>query len=319
MSNDIAVAQGVLRLEARALEALALAIDSKFQAAVELMLHCRGRVIVTGIGKSGHVARKIVATLASTGTPAHFVHPAEAAHGDMGMIARGDVVLMLSNSGKAPELREVIHHVKRFDVPLIAMTSNAASPLAEAANVLLLMPPQPEAGSLALAPTTSTTMQMAFGDALAVALMERRGLQPDDFKQLHPGGSLGAQLTHVREIMHKEAELPLIGSAASLEAVIAAMSAKRFGCVGVCNEDGQLLGIITDGDLRRHMQPDVFSKNAGALMTDQPLCCVPTTLAVAALAMMTEGTRKITQMFVLEAGKPVGLVHLHDLLRLGVK
>lgn len=315
---DLDVAREVLAHEAQALIALSKALNGEFSRAIDTLIGAKGRVIVTGVGKSGHVARKIAATMASTGTPSHYVHPNEASHGDLGMIMRGDAVLMLSNSGKVPELREVIYHCKRFDISLIAMTSNAASPLAEAADVVLLMPQQKEAGALGLAPTTSTTMQMALGDALAVALIERRGFKADDFKVLHPGGALGAQLMRVDEIMHKGKDIPLVKSGTRMDVAVKVLSEKSFGCVGVVDKAGKLLGIVTDGDIRRHIGSKIASMKVDAVMTKSPIVIEARHLAAEALALMTE-KRKITQLFVVKAGKPVGLVHMHDLLRLGVK
>ncbi len=315
-SKDLAVAEGVLRLEAQALGALADSLNGDFLKALDVLFKCKGRVIITGMGKSGHVARKIAATFASTGTPAHFVHPGEASHGDLGMIAEDDVVLALSNSGKAPELRDLIIYTRRFGIKLIAMTSNAGSPLGQEADVVLLLPKQPEAGSLALAPTTSTTMQMALGDALAVTLMERRGFKPENFHKFHPGGQLGKQLIKVRELMHRD--LPLIADTAVMSEALLEMTAKGFGCVGVCDKTGALCGIITDGDLRRHMTPTLPQERVLAIMTAAPRTISSDALAAEALALMTMKKPKITNLFVVDTGKPVGIIHMHDLLRAGV-
>lgn len=309
-------ARRVLTQEAQALQQLAALLDKSFGKAVEAIYKTDGRVIVTGMGKSGHVARKIAATLASTGTPAYFVHPGEASHGDLGMVTNKDVVLALSNSGKATELRDIIIYTHRFDIPLIAMTANANSPLGQEADILLLLPKLPEAGSLALAPTTSTTMQMALGDALAVALMERRNFKPENFHQFHPGGQLGKQLVRVKELMHRE--LPLIADTAMMSLALLEMTAKGFGCVGVTGKQGELRGIVTDGDLRRHMSPKLTSLKVSEIMTADPRTIAPDALAAEALAIMTLKKPKITNLFVVEAGKPVGIIHMHDLLRAGV-
>ncbi len=316
---DIERAQLVLRTEAEALGALADGLDGSFVRAVDTFLGITGRVIVTGMGKSGHVGRKIAATLASTGTPAFFVHPGEASHGDLGMIERRDAVLALSNSGKARELSDLIAYTRRFAIPLVAVTANAQSPLAEAADILLQLPARPEAGSLGLAPTTSTTMQMALGDALAVVLFERRGFTPEDFKVFHPGGSLGQQLARVRDLMHTGDELPLMPSGRTMAEALVAMSAKGFGCVGVTDPaTGALLGIITDGDLRRHMAPDLTGRAVETVMTPSPRTIHPTALAAACLALMNLRTPRITNLFVVEDDRPVGLIHVHDLLRAGI-
>jgi arabinose-5-phosphate isomerase len=316
--KDIAVGQEVLRLEAAALEVLAGSLDGGFAETIKTLLKVKGRVIVTGMGKSGHVARKIAATLASTGTPALFVHPGEASHGDLGMIEARDAVLALSYSGKAPELRDLVAYTRRFEIPLIAMTGNAKSHLAEAADIVLLLPKQPEAGTLALAPTTSTTMQMALGDALAVALFERRGFTPEDFRVFHPGGSLGKQLVRVRDLMHEGRELPLVPLGMKMAEALLEMSAKGFGCLGIVGGAGNLEGIITDGDLRRHMSPTLMDKQVEEVMTHHPRTIRPAALAAECLAVMTLHKPKVTNIFVVEDEKPVGLVHVHDLLKAGV-
>jgi len=316
---DLQVAEGVLRLESRALSTLADSLDENFSKAVALLIATKGRVIITGMGKSGHVGRKIAATLASTGTPSFFVHPGEASHGDLGMIMKGDTVIMLSNSGKAAELREVIYYTRRFEIPVIAITSERQSPLGEGADVVLLLPWQPEAGSLGLAPTTSTTMQMALGDALAVALFERRGFCADDFKNFHPGGKLGSALMRVSEIMHKEDQIPLVSEDAKMDTALLQMSSKSLGCVGVLDNNCRLTGIITDGDLRRHMGPQLLSQSVKDVMTKAPHTISPRALVAEAIAQMTEGEKKITQLFVVENGHPVGVLHIHDALRAGVK
>ncbi|OYX00365.1 MAG: KpsF/GutQ family sugar-phosphate isomerase, partial [Caulobacter vibrioides] len=274
-----------------------------------------GRVVCTGMGKSGHVARKIAATLASTGTQAMFVHPAEASHGDLGMIGPDDVVLALSKSGAGRELADTLAYAKRFSIPLIAMTAVAESPLGQAGDIVLLLPDAPEATAEVNAPTTSTTLQIALGDAIAVALLERRGFTASDFRVFHPGGKLGAMLRTVGDLMHGEDELPLIAADAAMSDALLVMSEKRFGAVGVVDDAGLLAGMITDGDLRRHMD-GLLGHTAGEVMTHAPLTIGPGALAAEALKVMNE--RRITVLFVVEGGRPVGILHVHDLLRAGV-
>jgi arabinose-5-phosphate isomerase len=311
----IAVGRRVLTVEAQALTALAASLDQTFIDAVEALFRAQGRVILTGIGKSGHVARKIAATLASTGTPAMFVHAAEASHGDLGMIGASDVILALSRSGEARELADLLAYAKRFAIPLIAITAAAESTLGRAADTLLLLPDAPEATAEVNAPTTSTTLQIALGDALAVALIERRGFTASDFQVFHPGGKLGAMLRTVADLMHAGSELPLIEAKAAMSDALLVMSEKRFGCVGVL-EGGALAGLITDGDLRRHMQ-GLMDCSAGQVMTRDPLCATPHMLAAEALKLMND--RRITVLFVVDdQRRPVGILHVHDLLRAGV-
>jgi arabinose-5-phosphate isomerase len=309
----------VLATEAEGLHALAAALDGGFTRAVGLLLGATGRVVVSGMGKSGHVARKIAATLASTGTPALFVHPAEASHGDLGMIVPGDAVLALSNSGETAELADLIAHARRFGLPLVAITGRAGSTLATAASVALVLPPAREACPLGLAPTTSTTMQLALGDALAVALIARRGFGAADFRKFHPGGKLGAQLRRVRDLMHIGAALPLATPATPMPDALVLMTEKRFGCLGVVNDAGRLVGIMTDGDLRRAMGPDLLSREVAAVMTPSPRTIGPEALAAEALHLMNAPERPITALFVVDAaGRPAGILHIHDLLRAGV-
>jgi arabinose-5-phosphate isomerase len=321
---DLAVARRVLALEAAALGQLADSLDATgFARAVALLAGVTGRVVVTGMGKSGHVARKIAATLASTGTPALFVHPAEASHGDLGMLVPGDGVLALSNSGETPELADLVAHARRFALPLVGITGRAESALARSADVALLLPAAPEACPMGLAPTTSTTMQLALGDALAVALLTRRGFTAADFRTFHPGGRLGAKLSRARDLMHAGAEMPLAGPGMRMDAALVAMSEKRFGCLGIV-DDGRLVGVITDGDLRRALQPgaatpqaSLLARSAAEVMTRSPRTIGPDTLAADALRLMNE--RSITALFVVEpSGQPVGILHVHDLLRAGV-
>ncbi len=317
-SPDLAVARRVLALEAEALTMLAAALDGRFAAAVDLLAGASGRVVVSGMGKSGHVARKIAATMASTGTPALFVHPAEASHGDLGMVLPGDAVLALSNSGETPELADLVAHSRRFGLPLVGITGRAESALGRAADVALVLPPAQEACPNGLAPTTSTTLQMALGDALAVALLTRKGFSAAEFRVFHPGGKLGAKLSRVREFMHRDGEVPLAGLDLPMANALVAMTEKRFGCLGIV-EDGRLVGIITDGDLRRHLapgEPDLLAKPTAAVMTRNPRTIGPDALAAEALHLMAG---RITALFVVdEAGRPVGILHLHDLLRAGV-
>lgn len=304
-----------LRALARALETdLAAALDD----AVDTIARAKGRAVVTGMGKSGHVARKIAATLASTGTPAFFLHPGEASHGDLGMVARGDVVIALSWSGETPELRDVIHFCKRFDVPLIAISSENASALATAADVALILPRADEACPNGLAPTTSTTMQLAFGDALAIALLENRGFSAADFREFHPGGRLGTRLITVADLMATGADVPILRPDATLSEAIFEISQKRYGGAGVVDADGQLLGAFTDGDLRRALPIADLTAEVGDHMTRQPLSVDPRLLATEALRVMNERPRPIMLMFVCEAGRLVGAVHMHDLLRAGI-
>ena len=318
-ARDLDVARDVLAAEIAGLRALSATLDARFVAAVDLLAGVAGRVVVTGMGKSGHIARKIAATLASTGTPALFVHPAEASHGDLGMVVAGDAVLALSNSGETAELADLIEHAHRFGVPLIAITGRPESTLAQAASVLLELPPAPEAGALGLAPTTSTTMQLALGDALAVALIGRRGFGAADFRQFHPGGRLGARLKRVRALMHPAEAMPLASPETPMAAALLTMTEKRFGCLGIVGADGALAGIITDGDLRRAMGPDLLGRAVGEIMTHAPRTIGPDALAADALRAMNDGPHPITALFVVDANRvPVGILHIHDLLRAGV-
>jgi arabinose-5-phosphate isomerase len=319
-ADAVRSARNTLSLEIRGLTALLTALDSelgaRFDDAVARIREARGRVIVTGMGKSGHVGRKLAATFASTGTPAHFVHPGEASHGDLGMVTPEDVVVALSWSGETVELRDMLHHTRRYRVPLIAVTSNGESALGRNADIALVLPKTPEACPHGLAPTTSTTMQLAIGDALAVALLEGRSFSAQDFRVFHPGGKLGAGLTYVRDLMHRDGEIPLVPLGTPMSEAILTISAHSFGCVGVTDGDGRLCGIVTDGDLRRHMGPALLAKPIDAVMTRDPCTIAPLTMAGAALEMMT--SRKITSLFVVEDGRPVGIVHVHDTLRHGV-
>ena len=317
--DDLAAARAVLEAERHGLAALAATLNGDFSSAVATLAAVTGRVVVSGMGKSGHIARKIAATFASTGTPALFVHPAEASHGDLGMIVPGDAILALSNSGETPELADLIAHAARFAIPLIAITAQPNSALADAADVTLLLPAAPEACPMGLAPTTSTTMQLALGDALAVALLHRHGFSPTDFHAIHPGGKLGARLKRVAALMHTGAALPVATQDLKMPQALLLMTGKGFGCLCVTAADGTLAGIVTDGDLRRAMGPDLLSRTVGEIMNPAPLTTRPDTLAGEALRVMTDRARPITALFVLdEARRPVGLLHIHDLLRAGV-
>jgi len=316
----IAAGQDTIRTEARALdtlaEALGDALREPFTHAARLLGETQGRVIVTGMGKSGHIARKIAATLASTGTPAQFVHPAEASHGDLGMIVESDCVLAISRSGETGELSDLLYHCHRLSIPLIGMTFKSGSTLANASTAALVLPECGEASEDAPAPTVSTTMCLALGDALAVALIKARGFNKDDFGAIHPGGKLGAALKRVRDIMRVGQGDPLIAPEVKVPDAIAAISAGGIGAVGVV-EGGKLIGIITDGDLRRKLSPEAFTKTAREIMTANPKVIAPEAPVADAIAIMNE--RRITLLFAVEDGKPIGVVHMHDLLAAGVR
>jgi arabinose-5-phosphate isomerase len=319
-AEDLAAARRVLTYASEALASLSASLGADFSCAIGLMLAAKGRVIVSGMGKSGHIARKIAATLSSTGTPAYFVHPTEASHGDMGAITRQDVLLMLSKGGETAELSDLITYAKRYRVPMIAIAANADSTLATAADVALILPAAPEACPMGMAPTTSTTMMLGLGDAIAVALMERKNFSADQYRDFHPGGSLGRALIRVRDLMHQGAEIPLQPEGATMREVLLAMASGRLGCVGIVDAAGNLAGIVTDGDVRRHAGSDLEARKASEIMTRVPKIAHPEQLAAEALALMTE--KKITQLFVLASGdggrKPLGVIHIHDCLRAGV-
>ncbi len=311
-----------VRAEIAGLQALVAGLEdglrAPFEEAVGAIAAAPGRVVVTGIGKSGHVARKIAATLASTGTPAFFLHPGEASHGDLGMVAKGDVVLALSWSGGNPELSDVVQYCKRFGVPLVAMTSEPKSALAGAADIVLIMPKAAEACRSTHAPTTSTTMQLAFGDALAIALLEAHGFSAAEFRDLHPGGKLAAKLVTVGELMGHGEMAPVIRDSASLSEAIVEMSAKRYGGVAVVDEAGALVGAFTDGDLRRALPAAELTARVAAHMSRSPVSVEPNLLATEALRLMNESERPFMLMFVVEHGRLVGAVHMHDFLRAGI-
>ncbi len=311
-------ARRVISIETAALTALGESLGVEFGEAVTLLLSAKGRVIISGMGKSGHIARKIAATLASTGTPAHFVHPAEASHGDLGMMAQGDVALVLSNSGETPELADLVAYTRRFNIPLIGVASRADSTLIKQSDVGLILPKAEEACGTGVVPTTTTTMTLALGDALAVALMEHRRFTPENFREFHPGGKLGAQLSRVRDLMHVGDALPLINAQTPMSDALLEISQKGFGVVGVADDSGALLGIVTDGDLRRHMD-GLLERTAIEVMTAAPQTIAPGSLAEEAVAIMNQ--HKITCLFVIDPtgnGAPEGLLHIHDCLRAGL-
>jgi arabinose-5-phosphate isomerase len=314
---ELEAAHRVLRAEIAGLEALIAELNGSFTQAIRLLADAEDRVIVSGIGKSGHIARKIAATFASTGTAAFFVHPAEASHGDLGMIGARDVVLALSNSGDTEELADILAHTRRFRIPLIAITSGNASSLANAADVTLLLPAVPEACPMGLSPTSSTTMMLALGDALAVALLERKGFSHRDYHALHPGGKLGRQLLEVADLMHRDAAMPLVPAGTAMAEAIIVMTQKSFGCVGVADAGGRLIGIVTDGDLRRHMGDALLRAPVETVMSAHPRTIRPHALAFEALGLMN--ALSITSLFAVDDERlPLGILHIHDCLRAGI-
>ncbi len=314
---DIEEAQRVLNLEVDGLMQLRDSLGTDFVRAIDTLGTTSGRVIVSGMGKSGHIARKIAATLASTGTPSFFVHPSEASHGDLGMITKGDSVIALSNSGETSELANIIRYTRRYEIPLIGITSRQDSALAKASDVSLILPKVGEACPIGLAPTTSTTMMIALGDAIATTLLKRKSFSPTDFSVFHPGGSLGGKLVTVNDIMHTDDRIPLVPTGTQMSAALLLMTNKSFGCVGVIDKQGDLLGIITDGDLRRHMGHDLLNDLVEDVMTANPRTIGPNTLVTEVIAVMNKNG--ITSMFVanpnLDPTKPIGIVHIHDCLR----
>lgn len=314
-SKTVDAARRVLSIEAEALTLLADHLPADFDGVVRAILNTKGRVIISGIGKSGHIGNKIAATFASTGTPCYFVHASEASHGDLGMITQDDIVILISNSGETRELSDVLGHTRRFSIPLVGISSRAGSTLMAAADYELLLPPAPEACPMGLAPTTSTTLTLALGDALAVALMDEREFKPENFATFHPGGKLGAQLATVGQLMHGVEELPLVSKATPMDQVLIEMTSKGFGTTGVTESDA-LIGIVSDGDLRRNMDT-LMTSTAGEVATLSPVTVAPDMLAAQALALMND--RKITTLFAVDGdNRPVGILHLHDLLRAGV-
>jgi arabinose-5-phosphate isomerase len=313
----VASAKRVIDAEAAALTTLSATLGPSFGEAVALLLNAKGRVIVSGMGKSGHIARKMAATFASTGTPAHFVHPAEASHGDLGMMTSGDVVIVLSNSGETPELADMVAYTRRFKIPMIGVASRAESTLLTQSDVAILLPQLGEACGTGIVPTISTTMTLALGDAMAIAMMEHRKFTPENFRDFHPGGKLGAKLAKVRDLMHSGESIPLIPAASPMSDTLLMISQKGFGVVGVTDPEGYLCGIITDGDLRRHMD-GLLEMKAGDVMTAHPRTVGPNTLAAEAINVM-QG--KITCLFVVDPDGPAqvqGILHIHDCLRAGV-
>ena len=314
--SDIDRARKVLDIEAAGLAALAATLGNSFSDTVDLLQGVKGRIIVTGMGKSGHIANKIAATLSSTGKPAYFVHPGEASHGDLGVVGRDDGILALSNSGETPELSDLVAYSRRFKIPLIGVTSVAGSTLAIEADVALILPDAEEACPMGLAPTTSTTMTLALGDALAVVLMDREKFTADDFRLRHPGGQLGKRLLKVSDIMHADSELPFTAGSSRMADIIVEMTAKSLGCICILDKDGRMEGIITDGDLRRHMGNDLMHKTAREIMSANPKSIRPSALASEAVQIMNDSA--ITNLFVIEDDKVVGVLHIHDCLRAGV-
>ena len=315
---DITSAKNTISKEIQALHIMENELDDSLSKALDLMQNTKGRIIITGMGKSGHIARKIAATLASTGTPSFFVHPGEASHGDLGMFTQDDCVIAISNSGESKELSDILIYCKRYGIALIAMTKNPESSLGKAGDILLKLPNDGEACPLGLVPTSSTTATLVLGDVLAVALLERRGFSKLDFKQRHPGGKLGAALQKTTDLMHKGDELPIVLEDSNMQEALLTMTSKMLGCVGVVDSNNELKGIITDGDLRRCISPDMLNKKASEVMSANPKTITTNTLVAEALNVMNNTGNGITQLFVIENNKPVGVIHLHDCLRAGV-
>ncbi len=318
--SHVAEALRTVAVEAAALASLRATLEGAlaepFGRAVDLLLGCTGRIVLTGMGKSGHIARKVAATLSSTGAPATYVHPGEASHGDLGMLIAGDAVLALSWSGETRELSDLVAHTRRFGIPLVAITSRADSTLARTADVALVLPVVEEACPNGLAPTSSTTIQLVLGDALAMALLRAHGFSSADFRDVHPGGKLGAQLRSVADLMHRGADVPRVARTATLRDAVIEMTSRRFGTTGIVDEDGVLVGILTDGDVRRSLGLDLVATPVERVMTRAPRTVPPGMTAAEALARMNEA--KVTVLFVTEHGRPVGILHVHDLLRAGV-
>ena len=316
-NKDIEVAKQTIDREVEALKAMENELDGTLTTAVDVLQKTKGRVIVTGMGKSGHIGRKIAATFASTGTPAFFLHPGEASHGDLGMITKDDTVIAISNSGESKELSDILVYCRRFSVPLVAITKNPESSLGKNCNYILKLPANREACPLGLAPTSSTTATLVLGDVLAADLVVRKGFTEDDFHLRHPGGKLGSILRHVSDVMHTGDEMPLIKDNAIMQDALIVMSEKMLGCVGITNNNGDLIGIITDGDLRRWMSPDLISEKVSKVMTKNPKTISPDALIAEAVNVMNNTGRGITNLFVVKGTKPIGLIHIHDCLRAG--
>ena len=315
--TDIASAKRTIDREVEALRMMENQFDENLTKALDMIQETKGRIIVTGMGKSGHIARKIAATLASTGTPSFFVHPAEASHGDLGMVTNDDKIIAISNGGESRELSDILLYAKRYGIPLIAITKNPESTLGKAGDIVLKLPDDGEACPLGLAPTSSTTATLVLGDVLAIALMERKGFTKTDYKQRHPGGKLGAILQKVSDLMHKGDDMPIVNEDTSIQEALLVMTSKMLGCVGIVDNDGKLVGIITDGDLRRWLTSDVLNKKVSDIMTKNPKVVSPDILAAEALNIMNNTGRGITQLFAVRDGKPVGIIHIHDCLRIG--
>lgn len=315
-NQDLLSAKRTIDKEIEALRMMEKELDGNLAQALDLMQKTEGRVIITGMGKSGHIGSKIAATLASTGTPSFFVHPGEASHGDLGMVTEKDIVIAISNSGETKELSDIILYCKRYGIPLISITKNPDSALGKAGDILLKLPNDGEACPLGLVPTSSTTATLVLGDILAIALLERKGFSKTDFKKRHPGGKLGAFLQKVADLMHKGDEMPLVSEDANMKDAMLEMSSKMLGCVGIVDKNQQLLGIITDGDLRRCMCDNILSRKAVEVMTRNPKTITADLLTAEALGIMNE--KHITQLFVLDHQAPVGIIHLHDCLKAGV-
>lgn len=317
-NKDIEVAKQTIDREIEALRAMEASLDATLTKALDLLQNTKGRVIVTGMGKSGHIACKIAATMASTGTPSFFLHPGEASHGDLGMITQGDTVIAISNSGESKELADIIFYCRRFSIPLIGITKNPDSSLAQGSDLVLQLPANREACPIGLAPMSSTTATLVMGDVLAAALMVRRGFTEEDFKIRHPGGKLGSILRHVSDLMHKGDEMPLVSDKALMQEALLVMTSKMLGCVGVVNKEGDLVGMITDGDLRRWMSPTLPAEKVTDVMTKNPRTVTANTLIAEAVNIMNNTGRGITNMFVVENKKPIGIIHIHDCLKAGV-
>ncbi len=316
-NKDVEVAKQTIDREIEALKAMENELDGNLTTVVDVLQKTKGRVIVTGMGKSGHIGRKIAATFASTGTPAFFLHPGEASHGDLGMITKDDTVIAISNSGESKELSDILIYCRRFSVPLVAITKNPESSLGKNCNYILKLPTNREACPLGLAPTSSTTATLVLGDVLAADLVVRKGFTEDDFHLRHPGGKLGSILRHVSDLMHAGDEMPLIKDNAIMQDALIVMSEKMLGCVGIVNDNGDLIGIITDGDLRRWMSPDLISEKVSKVMTKNPKTISPDALIAEAVNVMNNTGRGITNLFVVKGTKPIGLIHIHDCLRAG--
>ena len=315
--SDKYVARQTIDREIEALKAMEKDLGENLSQVLDVLQNTKGRVIVTGMGKSGHIGCKIAATMASTGTPSFFLHPSEASHGDLGMVTKDDTVIAISNSGESRELSDILTYCRRFSIPLIAITKNPESSLGKNSDYMLRLPSNKEACPLGLAPMSSTTATLVMGDILSAALMVRKGFTEQDFRLRHPGGKLGAILRHVSDIMHTGEEMPLVDENAIMQEALMTMSSKMLGCVGIVNQSGELLGVITDGDLRRWMAPNLIEEKVSKVMTKNPRTCTADTLIAEAVNIMNNTGRGITNMFVVENGKPVGIVHIHDCLRAG--